>query len=120
MKMAKLLEEKWVQIKKRGYDSMYDKQRVYELKKMTVKVKTMVIISYVGGVCLTWLLFELFSLNNGIGSGILFFVGMFWLLHCETYIDGLNENKTLNSYSPVTREDRVNKTSETIFSDEEE
>ena len=38
---------------------MYDKQRVYELKKMIEKVKTMVIISYVGGVCLTWLLFEI-------------------------------------------------------------
>ena len=99
---------------------MYDKQRVYELKKMTEKVKTMVIISYVGGVSLTWLLFEIFSLNDGIGIGILFFFGMFWLMYCETYIDGVNENKILNSYSPVMEEYGVHKASEDISSHEEE
>ena len=99
---------------------MYDKQRLYELKKMTAKVKNMVIISYVGGVSLAWLLFELFSLNDGTGSTILFFVGMFWLMYCETYIDWVNENKILNSYSPVMEEYGVHKASEDISSDEEE
>lgn len=94
--------------------------REYELRKMTVKVKSMVINSYLGGVCLTWIFFELFSLNNGIGSGILFFVGILWLLHCEICIDGLNENKTLNSYIPVMGKDRANKASETNSSGEEE